>query len=554
MAVSKHFLRRLVPASVMQLLRFLRIVLWPPAGAVVIRDYVKRIRFDNLLGDMFTSEQVPIFSGAVLVDAQWDNPNWWIRYQLLRSALGLRATKEVAIMGDYNKFVVRTTLNRMGIEDTSLNDFCTEFAKFELKAEILLKSVNASEDLLNLTLPNQIPSFVLYDWLLKRQMGATVNIAHPQLKRDVATALQRIDAAQQMFSNVSPNLVVLSHSVGIESVAIIAAALNANIPIIIGHGEYGILRYWKVCEMSDICYLANIPSSRDYDELSDDQENNLFEVGDQYIQQRLKGGSQDLGSRYAFNDNASLSRKNVHDEFGWSDDKPIIAVYSMSWFDYPHIYGDLWFTDPLDWISSTIKAISDNTSAHWLLRPHPCDEWYQALSLSDLVPQHMAPHIGLAPLRWNGSDVLTAVDGLVTLYGTAGIEYASRGKPVLVGAPGWYGQSGFVVCPNSRNEYLTKLRSRWWDVPANEISKRTANVFAGWHFCVPSWQENFVMKDDSEQGSIYSYAPGLLKENEAVVRREINTLRSWYLQNDVLGYHSFKMLNTDTYKISNIVV
>jgi len=50
------------------------------------------------------------FTGPVLVDAMWDNPNYWIRYALFRAAVGSAGGREVGVVGTHREAEGRRTL------------------------------------------------------------------------------------------------------------------------------------------------------------------------------------------------------------------------------------------------------------------------------------------------------------------------------------------------------------------------------------------------------------------------------------------------------------
>jgi hypothetical protein len=141
---------------------------------------------------------------------------------------------------------------------------------------------------------------------------------------------------------------------------------------------------------------------------------------------------------------------------------------------------------------------------------------------------------------------MDCVDGLVTYHGTAGIEFAAMGKPVLLADKGWYHDVGFAKWPKSRQEYLDALASEWWkDMDLRETSRK-AQIFAGWYFCRPAWQGDFLLDDDSTQWAIYEKIPTLIKENTDVILREINTIREWFNSGHP-HYHTYKMTRSDEF-------
>src|SRR5207302_2340330 len=64
------------------------------------------------------SAAAPTGQSCVLVDAMYDNPNYWIRYAMLRAALGLAHGHEIGVLGPYRARQCRRTLHRLEVSDT----------------------------------------------------------------------------------------------------------------------------------------------------------------------------------------------------------------------------------------------------------------------------------------------------------------------------------------------------------------------------------------------------------------------------------------------------
>ena len=128
-----------------------------------------------------------------------------------------------------------------------------------------------------------------------------------------------------------------------------------------------------------------------------------------------------------------------------------------------------------------------DTRVGWLVKGHPWDDSYGGVKLRDVIPSlEGAPHVRMVPDDWNGRSVMDTADALITCQGTAGIEFASLGKPVLVSDAGWYHDAGFVSVPRSREDYFAKLASEWWKDDGRATPWLAAPACsAGLFFCHP---------------------------------------------------------------------
>jgi len=211
------------------------------------------------------------------------------------------------------------------------------------------------------------------------------------------------------------------------------------------------------------------------------------------------------------------------------------------------------YTDFLEWINVTITSAKENQSVNWLFRAHPCDDWYGGLRLKDIFEKYDLPdNIRLSPTDWEGSSVMMATDSVVTFHGTIGIEASSIRKPVLVADSGWYHDCGFVVHADSQHQYIEYLSKEWWlQLDLNKAYKRST-LYAGLYFCVPDWQEDFILDDDYLQAALYPISIKLLNSQLPIIDKEITTIRNWLSNNESLSYHLFKMINATNYSFSNV--
>lgn len=481
----------------------------------------------------------------VLVDGLWDNPNYWLRYALVRRALGLWEGRETGLLGPYSRNKVRASFAALGID--SLLDYRARakcFDKHMDAAEKLLRGVKVPGDLLAVQFPYAFPASLVFDAILKRQRRATVDLFDPDLREYVAEVLAHLEAANHMVEEGQFDLIVLSHALDYTYSAIAWAAIQRGIPVLVLYGDYGTARFFRLKEPADLFAYPGRPSLEEMNSMAMPRQDHLREQGAALLHARLTGKTDDVGSVYAYQKrNAAVTKVLLAERFGWDPSKPIIGVYNSNWFDYPHASGLQGFRDFLDWIEQTLEVARTHDKVNWLFKAHPCDDWYASIRgtrLEDLVAAANLPHIQLVDKSWNGLDLIKALDGIVTCHGTIGIEATSLGTPVLVPYPGWYGHAGFVAAPKSREKYLAKLRTEWWTDMDKDRARADAELFAGWMFCVPEWQSGFVLQDDSRQDVIYAGIPAFLDSNAVAIEREVQEIEAW-VEAGQRFYHIFKV-------------
>ena len=517
------------------------------------RHRARKIRKSRNTAEVFFKELAQSsphrFKGTVLIDGSWINPNFWWRLTLARRALGTAHTHEVGYLGKFQRQISSETFQAIGVDQVVRHDdyFPDHHRQAIQQATALISNAQSSDDVLNWELPYGYPAACAYDGILKHQKSAEVDLKDPDLVKYTTQLLLSLEASSQLLDEVKPQILLLSSAINFESGTLAWIASQRNIEVVVIYGCFGVPRFWKVTPDNGIFKPLDTITADEMDALVPETQDRLARVGRSYMQSRLSGQTQDHGAIYAFGvSNVRVSREGLCQEYGWDPQKPIVSVYASNWFDFPKSFGATQFRDFLDFIKATLDKASDTTSVNWLFRPHPCDEWYGGVTLKDLVKADGLDHVKLTPKRWKGDDVMRLSDAVVTMHGTAAIEYASLGKPVLIADQGWYHKAGFAKWVETREAYLNNLSMPWWEGLDLDERKKRSEIFAGWFFCHPDWQQDLLVDDDFRNQELWSQFPNLVDGKMDILERECQSIRDW-INSDQPHYHSFKMKSTTAY-------
>ena len=524
-----------------------------PGLAIALRpvNFFRDLRLRSAYGALADlahqfSAGMPI-AKRLLIDGHFLNPGYFYRLQLFRAAVSSVGGDELGLVWRYKTSECRRILSAIGVGKTQFFLSAPD-PRLRGDARRLFQAARTSQDLLNLKFPFGVPASFLYDDILKRQRSATVDITDPLVERQIWEFISSIRAAEEILEKHDPDYVAMSHAITLQCTPIAWLAAKQDIPVVTLFGNYGLPRFWRMNEPEDIYYGMDRPERKDLDSLDPVKSQALRDIGRNYLIKRFSGKTNDLGGQMAF---AGTNKLACGQES--MGGKPVVAVYASNWFDFPHALGMTYFDDFLDWMRVTLQSAIANTSVHWLFRAHPCDKWYGGVTLRDLIPKNLPDHITFLSDDYSGQEVMSKADALVTFHGTAGIEFASQGKPVLVSDRGWYHDCGFTVFPESREHYLHLLSQDWFSLVDTKSIQQRAEIFAGWYFCCPRWQEGAIMPDDSDKTTqIKIFRNGFLDLNKESIGREINTIRKW-LASGTSGYHTFKMASDNSYAMSNVI-
>lgn len=523
----------------------------------VIRDIRigrARRRSIKLLDAWSRDVKGPSRARRVMVDGQWENPNHWLRYAMLRKALNLGRATEVGILGRWGRREVHEIFVELGISEVI--DY---FARAKVRpthyenAKRLVANWDKPEDVLATTFPGGFPASFVYDGLLKNLQVGVLDPRHPELVGLVAQALGYLEAATEIVDRNDFDLVCLSHHSSWTYGALVWAALNRGIPVVHLYGEFGVLRLGLLTEPQHIFSAQERPSPEEFDAIPPSRRRSMETVGADFVCRRVRGHTTDLGAKLAYVDRTDeVDRIRISQQFGWNPEKPMIGIFAHSWFDFPHSIGMSWFRDFVDWIHCTLGAVGRFDGANFVFKAHPADNWYPPVrgkTLTAIIAETDLPHIALADEGWNGGGFLRALDGVVTCHGTIAIEAAASGIPALVAHAGWYGHLGFTVTPSSREEYIEKLGSPWWQHWDKGKAIERASVLAGMVYGAPGWQESYAFYDDTRQADIYFVLKDFLNDFDARIDHEVENIAKWWSARHRY-YHVFSMLYAD--EVQNI--
>ena len=518
------------------------------------KEYIRnRIKSEKtLLG--LNKNYKKLVEGPVLIDGMWDNPNYWLRYSLLRTALGLNNNQQYGVYGPYlNRADVKSTLNIFDIKIYGMfESYFPEKIFIKKAVDKLLKGTKTADQILSWKLPFDWPASFVYDGLLKQQRSAIVDIYHPMIKQHLYEAIGSIYAAKNIIDNVKPKLLLLSHAIQYRYSALAWYAYKKNIQTIVLYGNFGVCRFFKINKSSDFYDWMNAPNQNDLNRIDSNTSRKLSIAGKKYLEKRLNGDTTDIGAIYAYkNKTDDISPSEMLNHFGWKNKKPIIAVYASNWFDFPHNSGMSNFRDFQDWLDITLNIASKTDDINWVFKAHPVDKRYGGITLTDLISKYYKNNIGIVPDSWSSVSLMQITSGVVTVHGSIGIEYASRGKAVLLADRGFYHDTGIALWSKTRNDYIKNLKRKWWEDIDTEKTREKAELFSGWYFCCPKWQDKFLQQDDSNQKDIYNGFSKFIDESEAAINMEINNLEAWF-KSDERQYHVYKMRHSSDYMPSNI--
>ena len=128
--------------------------------------------------------------------------------------------------------------------------------------------------------------------------------------------------------------------------------------------------------------------------------------------------------------------------------------------DSPHLSSCMLHADYYRWLESTIDCCAGSPGISWVVKPHPSYVLYGEEGMVEaLVVSSGAKNIHMCPKDLNTSSLSTCADVLLTVHGTAGLEYACLGIPTILAGTPFYSGFGFTQEPQTVEEYAIAVRN-----------------------------------------------------------------------------------------------
>ena len=183
-----------------------------------------------------------------------------------------------------------------------------------------------------------------------------------------------------------------------------------------------------------------------------------------------------------------ISSDEVRERLKLDPSRKTAVVFSHILWDATFFFGDNLFQDYEVWLLETIKAACANPKLNWIVKLHPDYTWKLARTGAKLdEPEILKRQFGMLPdhvqLMLPDSSINTyslfqVSDYCVTVRGTAGIEMACFGKPVLTAGTGRYSGLGFTLDSHSAEEYRSHLSKLHAEPPMDAERTALARRFA----------------------------------------------------------------------------
>ncbi|QLG48913.1 hypothetical protein [Natrinema halophilum] len=344
-------------------------------------------------------------------------------------------------------------------------------------------SVDSIADLVDVTYDGILIGDLIYNTYLKKHNVGTIESLSQSVLPVIFDTVLYERYYDRLLSNNEIRAVIGAQASYAKSGVLLRLALNEDLDVferIFGPKRFTIRRFTDISETYN---QANRPSDAAFERVWTEHREQGVERSRAYFDDRLSGDDDDVIVSKAYsNDKSIIDRETLVDELDLNPEKPIAVLMTHVFLDAAHFRGSL-FRDYVTWVRETLQHVRTDSSTNWILKPHPGSDRFDCKHTVDGEFDQAVAGFDNHTVRIMPDDVSTTAvheiaDVVLTVRGSAGIEFPALGTPAIVASDCHYSGFGFAHEPDSKQAYFDLLDTIGDLPPLTERQVERANVMA----------------------------------------------------------------------------
>jgi hypothetical protein len=374
---------------------------------------------------------------------------------LFRSALVARAFQEnkncnvdVIYNGySYQWVAAREVYSSFGIDHaiflgaaSPLRNVCY-FLYSRVFALWLTLSLKSGKQIVGVKFGGIIVGDLIYDDIIKAGPDKTINRINPKISKTIARSLFFFLQYQSLFRATKYSCYVATHTQYSEYGLLCRVALAHGVNVI-ETTDIQMSHFRKMSASSLPTYHEGV-RQRILGVLGDGAVDRVDLRARARLALRDRMGSKvdQIDAKKAYVGKV-YDRRTLSGALGIDINEHIVFIVAHVCADAPHASSMMLHADYYHWLVSTLDIAVRSVGVTWVVKPHPSSAIYGEMGLVEkLVEQRRSPRLRLCPPDFNVESIRFCADALVTVYGTAGLEFSCLGIPVVLAGRAFY--SGF---------------------------------------------------------------------------------------------------------------
>ena len=182
-----------------------------------------------------------------------------------------------------------------------------------------------------------------------------------------------------------------------------------------------------------------------------------------FLDNRTSGklGKKDWDAKNAYKMTKKMSDTEIIKLYCLEEWNDVILILPHVLIDAPHCFKKIIHKDYYTWLVETLNIASQLPNVKWLIKPHPSEQYYNTtLMVEEIVRRYSKyKNIELVSASISGISFLNVIRAIITLNGTAAMEYSCLGIPSITAGDSSFSDAGFCIESFSKEEYESRLKN-----------------------------------------------------------------------------------------------
>lgn len=429
---------------------------------------MKKTKFYNKAFSKITNGNLNIKDQPIIVDVLVNHPGYIIGNLITAKYLQKKSNARIIILTNhpFNK-QIKEIGKSFGINKyLYTSSFFTPVSVIIKTAYVFIKKsleIKNRKDVLEISVDNVKIGDLIYDSYLRETGHSTINSLNTKLYKNLFKGIRYYYLYKNYLKIHNFRASVQGHLVYNQFGTLARVLTYHNRTVYAKKFSAGAFTI-KACY--DYSSVFKYEFRFEPQEFEDFLNSNSLEIDNKvnnFIQNRFSasGRQDDLNIIEAYGkDKIKLSKKDFIDQFAIDPNYPTVCIMSHVFADAPHSNSTMLFDDYYDWLAETLKHIKKVKNVNWLVKPHPANKYYNSKeSAEDLYHSLIKEedNITLLPGNLNTNSLFGVIDIIVTVAGTAGMEFACVGIPSILAGESPYSGHGFTIDPKTKSSYFNML-------------------------------------------------------------------------------------------------
>ncbi len=259
------------------------------------------------------------------------------------------------------------------------------------------------------------------------------------------------DSISDLFDREKFDVVIAHHGIYTPQGIVAKLAIERGISLVTWNQAYRKGRF--ILSWNGTYHKTLLEEELEYCDLTIEQKKEILK----YLESRDAGTNDWI----RFNPVTKSASKKIH----FNNSNKVFALFTnVSWDAQLHYKSNV-FIDMFEWIEKTINWFKYNQELNLIVRIHPAeingaipsrDKVFDFIENLGSLPQNI---LVIKPEEKVSAYSIMDMADVGIIYGSkAGIELATKGKPVLVAGESWLKNKGIGIEPRNENEYFQNLK------------------------------------------------------------------------------------------------